>query len=282
MKLATLHAILLVLLASVLLPTPAFAYKHDYSNKRSAIAVFYNDDGLWGSVVFHQWTPDGPVAVEVLLHNVDTSGDDAEQPIHLTIHQEPVHYDRHLDEPAKQCTLENLEPVLFGMTGPVGNLSARHNATISRKLHSNQYSFNIHDYNLTLFEGYPGYIINKSLRISQGASWLSHKCSTIEVSNMHNQRAGNVPCEYAAYSDCLVGAAKSNVTCVFAACVGVRRLWSKVPINEGTMLCKQVYSVYPKPLEPVVDRTQQGPIPCKHSSHSLLHPTTRHNIYKKK
>lgn len=286
--------VLLLISAFILLcrSTSAVPYKHDYSKMRSAIAVFYTDDGLWGSVAFHQFTHESPVAVEVLLQNVDTRGDDAEQPIHLTIHQEPVHFDRDLDQPAKQCTLDKLESLLPGMTGPVGNLSERHNAIIPRSLSSRQYSFNTHDYNLTLFEGYPGYIINKSLRITQGPSWLEHKCSTIEISNMHYQRAGHVPCEWAAYSDCLVGAAKSNDksndTCVFATCVGVRRMWQKrddkgelIPFNDDTMLCKQIFSVYPKPLDPSV--TRSGIVPCQYASHSLLYPaTTKKDIYNKK
>lgn len=42
-----------------------------YSDRRTASAVIYDDDGVWGSVVFHQSTNDAPVIIGLLFQNIN-------------------------------------------------------------------------------------------------------------------------------------------------------------------------------------------------------------------
>lgn len=43
---------------------------HRAAARRTAVAVLQEEDGVWGSVVFHQWSRDGPVFLSALLQNI--------------------------------------------------------------------------------------------------------------------------------------------------------------------------------------------------------------------
>lgn len=43
------------------------------SDRRTATAIIHDQDGIWGSVVFHQWSPKGPVIMSMLFQNMKVS-----------------------------------------------------------------------------------------------------------------------------------------------------------------------------------------------------------------
>lgn len=40
---------------------------------RTAAAFIHEDDGMYGSVVFHQWSPWSPVVISLLFNNIKVS-----------------------------------------------------------------------------------------------------------------------------------------------------------------------------------------------------------------
>lgn len=44
-----------------------------HTGTRTAHAVIHFDDDVWGSAIFHQWHPDGPVVVSMLFQNIKVS-----------------------------------------------------------------------------------------------------------------------------------------------------------------------------------------------------------------
>lgn len=181
--------------------------------------------------------------------------------IDYAIHNEPVHYDMY--NKSQLCSAEALHSVMRNGDKEIGNLGKRH-----RPMYGNRFSEVVYDKELSLFEDSPGYIVGKSFVVRQGDSDDDHQCATIYMSRLESQRPGAVPCEFATYSDCLVGAVNSNDTCVFSACFGFRQYWG--PVDEKTLMCKQVTVNYPKATTPIVER--KGVVPCAYGTYTLLKP----------
>lgn len=181
--------------------------------------------------------------------------------IDYAIHDEPVHYDMY--NRSQICSAKALRSVVRLNNEDVGNLAKRH-----RPMRGSRFSEVVYDKKLSLFEDSPGNIVGKSFVVRQGDSEAEHQCATIYLSRLESQRPGAVPCEFATYSDCLVGAVNSNDTCVFNACFGFRQYWGTV--DENTLMCKQVTMNYPKATVPIVER--KGVVPCAYGNYSLLKP----------
>lgn len=56
------------------------------SERRTAHAVLYEEDGLWGSIIFHQWQDNTPVIISLLFHNIKVSLDFCFRPTVPSLH----------------------------------------------------------------------------------------------------------------------------------------------------------------------------------------------------
>lgn len=166
-------------------------------------------------------------------------------------------------ERSQLCSGKALRSTLQSEDGEIGDLGGRH-----KMMHGDEFSAVIYDRSLSLFEGSPGYIVGKSFVVRQGDSESDHRCATIYMSSLDSLRPGAIPCEFATYSDCLVGAVNSNDTCVFSSCYGFRQYWGHV--DHNTLMCKPVVAEYPKSNSPIVKR--EGVVPCSYGKYTLLKP----------
>lgn len=229
-------------------------------DRRTAFAVLYEEDDIWGSIVFHQWSNDTPLIISVLFNNINNDSGDY---MNYAIHEEPVHYNLH--NKSELCTHTALKDIVSVDGEQIGDLGHRH-----LKMRGKRFANVEYDEKLSLYEGHPGYIIGKSFVVRQGTSEAHHRCATIYASDLQSQRPGAVPCEHMYYPDCLVGAVESNSTCVFRACDGYRQYWGTV--NHSTIMCRQEVTYYPKPDKPLTSRS--GTVDCTYGNFTLLRPIT--------
>lgn len=228
------------------------------SGRRTAYAILNYDDDIWGSAVFHQWSKTTPVIISILFQNIKIQPG---QKISFAIHNEPVHYDKYSD--AQLCAPSSLKSVVNVDGMDVGHLSQRH-----RMITTQRFSDVMYDEKLSLFEDSKANIVGKSFVIRQGGSVAHHRCATIYLSKLESQRPGAVPCKLRRYPDCLEGANGVWDKCVFKPCIGFERFWGTV--DRNTLMCKQVFSLFPKLLEKNVKR--EGLVRCIHGNHTLLRP----------
>eukprot|EP00737_Agarophyton_chilense_P003506 gb/GEZJ01004123.1/.p1 GENE.gb/GEZJ01004123.1/~~gb/GEZJ01004123.1/.p1 ORF type:complete len:261 (-),score=23.17 gb/GEZJ01004123.1/:182-964(-) len=223
----------------------------------TATAVIHEDDGTWGSVVFHQWTRTSPVVISMLFRNLKIYD---KFPVNYQLWDEPVHYDWYSRQ--ERCGSKALKTMMNVNGSEVGDLGMRH-----RLMTSDRFAEVVYDKKLSLYEGVKRSIIGKTFVIKQGADESSYSCATIYASRLHSQRPGAIPCEIKQYSDCVVGTAEDGM-CTLKSCYGYRQYWGV--IDEKTEMCAQIRDMYPKRLERSGETN--GVFSCKYGNHTLLRP----------
>eukprot|EP00178_Gracilaria_changii_P022053 TRINITY_DN65328_c0_g1_i1.p1 TRINITY_DN65328_c0_g1~~TRINITY_DN65328_c0_g1_i1.p1 ORF type:complete len:328 (+),score=20.41 TRINITY_DN65328_c0_g1_i1:148-1131(+) len=246
----------------------------------TAAAVIHEQDGTWGSVVFHQWKRTTPVVISMLFQNLKVScvrlvGKTCfvtltsffphsqiygTAPVNYQLWDEPVHYDWY--SRAERCSPKALKSLMKVNGSGVGDLGMRH-----RLMSSDRFAEVVYDKKLSLYEDEPHNIIGKTFVIQQGADESSYSCATIYASKLHSQRPGAIPCEVKQYPDCVVGATEDG-KCTLRSCYGYRQYWGL--IDDKTLMCAQVREVYPTRVEG--SASADGLFPCKYGNHTLLTP----------
>ncbi|KAI0566230.1 Superoxide dismutase-like copper/zinc binding [Gracilaria domingensis] len=226
----------------------------------TAAAIIHEEDGTWGSVVFHQWTRTTPVVISMLFQNLKLQG---MVPVNYQIWDEPVHYNWYSRE--ERCGTKALKAIMSVNGSWVGDLGMRH-----RLMTSHRFAEVVYDKKLSLYKDEHHSIIGKTFVIQQGAGESSYSCATILASKLHSQRPGAIPCEVKEYSDCVVGSNEDG-KCTLRSCYGYRQYWGL--IDENTQMCAQSREVYPKRLGGT--SSAEGVFPCKYGNHTLLRPIDR-------
>lgn len=44
-----------------------------FAERKTASAIIHEEDGMWGSIVFHQWKKQSAVVISLLLRNIKVS-----------------------------------------------------------------------------------------------------------------------------------------------------------------------------------------------------------------
>lgn len=221
---------------------------------KTAVAVLHEDDGVYGSVVFHQYSASSPLFISALLRDVrvrSAGGAD------WAVHAEPVHYGLHAR--GALCGAASLRGVLRAGGRAVGALGDKHG-----RMRAPRFAQDVHDWDLTLFGGGGGArdVVNRSLVVRAGDV---DACATIVETRVHRVRPGGVPCERVRYADCLVATGRDGA-CVLRACEGWRRKWGV--ITEETRWCGRKWERFPKR----DGGGREGVVPCVMGRHSLLRP----------
>ena len=218
---------------------------------RYATAFFYEPDGIWGSVVFKQTRRAGPVQIQALLNNVARPGGNS---VSWSLFNEPVHY----DNPAHiRCTVRTLRGVM-----PGGDLSKKHGL-----ISQSHFSVIGNDFDLSLYEGDKGYIVQRTLSIGDTA------CATVYALRGDVVVPGMVPCEVHTWSDCVVSVGSGR--CIRQTCRGLQRFWGVEKndfklsaVKKGTKLCVQKYEMIPMVVDEKV--AEDGTIGCSLSRSAIM------------
>lgn len=227
---------------------------------RTAVAVIYEADGTWGSVVFRQAFRGAAVVVEAKLHGVSLGPNG--KSIEWGLFNEPVHYEMPL---STRCAPSSLKEMMHG-----GLLSSKHGL-----IHSTEFTAIGVDSEISLHGADRGFILQKSLVVLQGTSVEAHSCSTVYRVATNSIIPGFVPCEKAHYEDCTVDVGAGR--CRVQACDGWRQLWKLDPkdyttmaIDDHSVFCKSEYAVTPA----ISSSTQgaDGTVPCSLGRHTGLAP----------
>lgn len=266
-----------VIVLFLLVPTSVFAIPRIHSNtftgfalgRKTAIAVFYQPDGLHGSVVFSQDSQHHPVSVHVAIHNNEKNSDtNATLGLYRTAVKFGENYNP-ADKVQAGCDVELLgggilsgDLVVRGKFERNG-IAGRHGSWDRTYLSPR----------LTLFGA--GSITGQSVRVVHTGDNVHAKrddvlCGTIEETLMGTQRimAGHIPCEKRQYDDCLVSTRFVGV-CTKRRCEGYTRFWG--PVSPETELCFVTYENYPMQNVGSIRQNSQK-FACTLGMHSLLTP----------
>ena len=225
------------------------------SGVRTASAVIYEEDGIWGSIVFRQNARGGPVMISANFRDISHMGEG----IDYEIRSEPVHYDWYARE--KRCGDDALKEVLSTSGKQIGRLVR---AGRMDGMNGETFAQTVFDKEISLFEEDDGYVVGRSFVVRQGGRESRFACSTI-LRTETELPAGLVPCVKKRYEKCLVGTEKKE-ECEYRSCEGFERFWGSV--DHTTAFCSVVRQVYPKASGAATGER----VGCSYGSHSLLIP----------